>query len=107
MYGCSCTSKSVILPSKSVANEEGVVVVGRSERRETRRRAERREEPRGERGRDTRRERERATRGKQEREREGHQARERARESTPECDVAGCAHYIGAQEGARRSEEAE
>ena len=40
--------------------------------------------------------------------RESH-ARERERESTRtrECDVAGCASYIEALEGARRSEEAE
>ena len=46
------------------------------------------------------RERERAPRSRE-------KERERERESTRVYDVAGCAPYLGAQEGARRSEEAE
>ena len=52
------------------------------------------------------RERTRETRGSKEREPRT-RARERESTRTRECDVAGCASYIEALEGARRSEEAE
>ena len=56
-------------------------------------RGEGREAREDERGRDTRRER--------------RVAREREKTRIRECNVAGCASYIEAQEGSRRSEEAE